>query len=61
MKKILIRLDNHNVDLSIEKDAGNPILVTMGGTNEKRKENWTELRRICDEALAIISERPSCR
>jgi len=57
MKKILIHLENHRVDLLIERDAGNPVLALMGGTDTIRRENWTELRRIADEALAILAER----
>jgi hypothetical protein len=57
MKKILIHLENHRVDLLIERDAGNDALILMGGKDEIRKENWTELKRIADEALAILAER----
>jgi hypothetical protein len=40
------------VDLMIEKDAGNPIRILMGG--KYSHENWTRLREVCDEALMTL-------
>ena len=40
------------VDLMIEKDAGNPVRILMGG--KYSHENWTRLREVCDEALMTL-------
>jgi hypothetical protein len=37
------------VDLMIERDAGNPIRILMGGKNAR--ENWKKLEGLCVKAL----------
>ena len=44
------------IDLSIEKDAGNPIRILMGGKN--MEANWKRLSELCDRARALL-DHPS--
>jgi len=37
------------VDLSIEKDSGNPIRIFMGGKDAKK--NWRDLAALCNRAI----------
>lgn len=41
------------VDLSIEKDSGNPIRILMGGKDARR--NWEELTKLCNRAITEIN------
>jgi hypothetical protein len=55
-KKMELVVSNSRVDLSIEKDAGNQILILMGGLANPAycKESWKNLRKLCDEALETL-------
>lgn len=44
------------VDLSIEKDAGNPIRILMGGKDAR--QNWEELSELCRQALSELEPAP---
>ena len=41
---------------SVEKDAGNPILILMGGTTKTQKENWSKIKQVAEEALEDLKE-----
>lgn len=56
MKKMTVVVfpNRQGPDLSIEKDAGNDVLILMAGKDCKK--NWENLRAICDEALAMLKK-----
>lgn len=56
-KKMELRenLNKTGFDLLIERDAGNTILILMGGKEESQKENWENLKRIAEHALFELS------
>jgi len=45
-----------HADLLIERDAGNEFLVLMG-RDEYALLSWKKLRRICNQAIELISLR----
>lgn len=55
MKNMKLVRSNTRCDLEIDRDAGNAVLVLMGGKTKKNiRENWEALRSLCDEALESI-------
>ena len=44
-------------DLITERDGGNPIRI-LTGKKESSKKYFTNLKRICEQALSELSQRP---
>ena len=56
-KKMHIANDGSRVDLIIERDAGNPVGILMGGRDRATiRQNWNALKSLCDEALEQIED-----
>ena len=43
--------DTGAMDLSIERDSGNPVLILMSRNPQKCEDNWKQLRTLCDTAI----------
>jgi hypothetical protein len=56
-KKMELIKSGSRIDLSIERDAGNLVLILMGGKDRKTiRDTWLQLKEICDEAIIEIEE-----
>jgi hypothetical protein len=54
----LIKRHTQGYDLMIEKDAGNPVRILMGGTREAQEDNWRRLRDTANQAIVNL-DHPS--
>jgi len=55
MAKMQLSSDGARVDLLIERDAGNPIMILMGGKDKATiRQNWQALQALTNEALEEI-------
>ncbi len=52
MKPMRLVQEGRRLDLLIERDAGNGILILMGGKSQF--DDWLNLRNLCDSALDLI-------
>jgi hypothetical protein len=56
-KKMELIKSGSRVDLSIERDAGNLVLILMGGKDRKTiRDTWLQLKEICNEAIIEIED-----
>jgi hypothetical protein len=56
-KKMELAKSDTRVDLVIERDAGNPVRILMGGKDKATIRNtWKTLKSLCDEALKEVDE-----
>lgn len=56
-KKMHLANDGTRVDLVIERDAGNPVGILMGGRDKATiRQNWQALKELCEGALVEIED-----